>query len=90
MLDVGLPKEGLADRLNALQLETNIPYVFIDISFGKLPRAYRTLGSLLGCEARAEALASYVEAAMSEVREIANSKELACKVFYAQRERGPR
>jgi iron complex transport system substrate-binding protein len=88
MIDVGLPKEGLADKLNALQLETNIPYIFIDISFGKLPQAYRTLGSLLGCEQRAEALASYVEAAMSEVKEIASNLKTPCKVFYAHREQG--
>jgi iron complex transport system substrate-binding protein len=88
MLDVGLPKEGLADKLNALQLETNIPYIFIDISFGNLPNAYRALGSLLGCESRAEALASYVESVMAEVKGVVDLQETAYKVFYAQRELG--
>jgi iron complex transport system substrate-binding protein len=88
MLDVGLPKEGLADALNALQLETNVPYVFIDISFGRLPQAYRTIGRLLGCEQRAETLATYVEAVMSEVGTIAADQENPPKVFYAQRECG--
>jgi iron complex transport system substrate-binding protein len=53
-----------------------------------LPDAYRTLGTLLGCEQRAETLAVYVEAVMSEVTRIADTKETACKVFYAQREYG--
>jgi iron complex transport system substrate-binding protein len=90
MLDVGLPKEGLADRLNALQLETGIPHIFIDISFGRLPEAYRALGSLLGCRQRAEDLAAYVETAMAEVRRISDSQEASCRVFYAQREQGLR
>jgi ABC-type Fe3+-hydroxamate transport system substrate-binding protein len=88
MIDVGLPQKGLADKLNALQLETNIPYIFIDISFGNLPKAYRTLGLLLGCIQRAEDLASYVETVMSEVKEIANSQGVSRRVFYAQRELG--
>lgn len=88
MLDVGLPKEGLTDKLNALQLETNVPYIFIDISFGKLPQAYRSIGRLLGCEQRAEALAEYVESVMDEVGSMVPKQQGAPKVFYAQRECG--
>jgi iron complex transport system substrate-binding protein len=81
MLDVGLPKEGLAEKLDALQLETGIPYIFIDISFGNLPQAYRILGSLLGCDRRAEALAAYVEAVLSEVKALLTLKKMHAWCF---------
>lgn len=88
ILDVGLPRDGLASELDALQAETGIPVVFLDISFGKLSQAYRTLGELLGYQSRAEDLADYIDRANDRVRAFAASSTTSNKVFYAPRENG--
>lgn len=85
MLDVGVAKEGLESELDVLQEETGVPYAFIDISFGKLPEAYRTLGRLLGCSERSERLATYVENVHSEIEQGKTRRSGSCKVFYAPR-----
>ncbi|MDR3316253.1 MAG: ABC transporter substrate-binding protein [Coriobacteriales bacterium] len=88
ILDIGTPKEELGSRLDALQEETGRPCVFLDISFGKLPEAYRKLGQLLGCGKRAEKLASYIEGIYSDIEKRRTKVLGSCKVLYASGELG--
>lgn len=48
---------------------TGLPTLLMDGTFDKLPATYRTLGRVLGVEARGEALASYVDRQLSEIRD---------------------
>lgn len=88
MLDAGLPKDGLADELDALQADGDTPCVFLDTSFGNLPQAYRLLGELLDRQERGEELAAYVEGAMRRAASVRNEGCGTCSVFYAPRKRG--
>ncbi|MBX9035127.1 TIGR03905 family TSCPD domain-containing protein [Gordonibacter massiliensis (ex Traore et al. 2017)] len=88
MLDAGLPKNGLADELDALQAEGDTPCVFLDTSFGNLPQAYRLLGDLLGRQGRAEELATYIEGAMARAASVRDANCGSCSVFYAPRKTG--
>ena len=87
LLDAGTYSEGLSEKLDALQDEAQIPAIFIDLSYGKLPNAYRTLGTLLGCEDRAELLASWIEDTQKKALAISTQQE-AKFVFYAPKENG--
>lgn len=61
VIDVGEAKGGIAEDLDALTEQTNIPFIHIDATVETAPAAYRLLGELLGREAQAEALAKYCE-----------------------------
>ena len=88
MIDAGLWHGGLVDELDALQAEVQVPCVFVDVSFGRLPAALRTLGGLLGCEGRAEELAVYVEGALEATAGVCPAAEHPLSVFYAPRALG--
>ncbi len=88
VIDVGMQKEGLRESLDAEETQMGVPHVFVDISFGNLPAAYRFLGNLLGCSARAEVLASYVESVYAETSSLCFEGGSSRKVFYAPRHRG--
>lgn len=88
ILDAGLRKNNLANDLDALQKEEGVPCVFLDVSFGNLPQAYRMLGNLLGREDRAEQLASYVESAMDRAAAVGFASKNPPRVFYAPRHNG--
>lgn len=88
MLDVGLAKEGLVEELDTIQAETGVPCAFIDVSFGNLSQAYRTLGDLLGYRARAEDLACYIEKTLARVDAGSRDVPDTCNVFYAPRSLG--
>ena len=61
IIDVGQPMSGGAEDLDTLSAQTNIPAVFISSSLEDMPTTYRTLGKLLGCEEKGEALAKFCE-----------------------------
>lgn len=61
IIDLGDQKADHAEDMQAIQEQTGIPTIFIRASEDELPEAYRTLGHLLACEERAEALAQYIE-----------------------------
>lgn len=88
VLDVGFPSESLQSKLSSVEEETGIPCFFFDISFGMLADTYRALGEALGCEARAEALASYIEGSLLLARSTVGSANEICRIFYAPRENG--
>jgi len=83
IVDVGFDGDDLKFTLDYLQANTETPAIFVDISFGKLPQAYRTLGELLGCRDRAEILASYIENLYADIEEKRKNVKIAPKVLYA-------
>ena len=61
VIDIGEPKSSMADDLTALTEQTGIPFLHIDATVATAPKAYRTLGKLLGREEKGEELASWCE-----------------------------
>lgn len=73
VIDVGEPKDGLAEDLDALSKQTQLPFVHISATLDTMGSAYRTLGELLGMEVEAETLAAYCEDIYTRTEEIAAS-----------------
>lgn len=88
VLQAGIPGAGVAEELERVQSETGAPCVFLDVSFGRLQESYRALGHLLGCEERAEELASYIEDAQSRAIAAMADGEGEVRVFYGPRVAG--
>jgi iron complex transport system substrate-binding protein len=88
VIDVGDYKDDLAFSLDYLQMRTDTPTVFVDISFGKLPEAYRSLGKLLNCEARADALAFYIENLYADIKSKKANLETAPRILFAANDDG--
>ncbi len=61
VIDVGEPKDGMAQELDALCEQTGIPFVHIDASTQTMGDTYRLLGELLSLPEAAETLASYCD-----------------------------
>lgn len=77
VIDVGEPKDGMGEELDALQEQTGIPFVHVSAYTDATAQAYRMLGRLLGMEKEAEQLASYYERVFARAMEIADSVEKA-------------
>jgi len=67
VIDIGEPKKTTADDLTALTEQTGIPFIHIDATVATAPEAYRTLGKLLGREAKAEELALWCETTYANI-----------------------
>jgi len=61
IVDIGERKDSAGSELDKLQQQTGIPSVFISATLETMPETYRTLGRLLGREARGEELAQFCE-----------------------------
>lgn len=61
IIDLGSIKKSTSEELDNLQTQTNIPAVFVESTFQTMPETFRTLGSLLGKESKAEELAQFCE-----------------------------
>lgn len=61
IIDIGEPKDSSVEDLDNLQTQTGIPTVFISATLETMPETFRTLGSLLGKEEKAEELAAFCE-----------------------------
>lgn len=84
IIDVGEPKESIADDLDGLQEQTGLPVIFVEATLVHVAQAYRTLGSILGCADRAEELASYADSVLGFAAD--NQARIAadgCKVLYS-------
>ena len=66
-VDIGEPKDSMAQDLNALQEQTGIPFLHINATVRTAPDAYRELGRLLGREEKAEELALWLEATYANI-----------------------
>lgn len=88
VLQAGVPRAGASGELERVRSETGAPCVFLDVSFGRLQESYRALGRLLGCEERAEELASYIEDAQSRAVAAMADGGGGLRVFYGPRAAG--
>lgn len=70
IIDLGDFKESVAEDMDGVQAQTGVPTVFIEASPDKLAQAYRTLGTLLHKEDKAEQLAAYIENTLAEAERI--------------------
>ena len=61
IIDMGEPKKGINEDLDALTAQTTIPAVYICSTLETAPQAYRRLGELLGREEQAEEIAAFLE-----------------------------
>ncbi len=61
LIDMGEVKESVAEDLDTLQEQTNIPTVFVESNMEMMPETFRMLGELLGKEEKAEELAAFCE-----------------------------
>ena len=61
IIDIGEPKSGIAEDMDALQTQLGIPTVHISADFRTFADAYRKLGVLLDAAESAEILALYCE-----------------------------
>lgn len=75
VIDVGEPKDTIAEDLDALQEQTGLPFVHVTATTQTTGEAYRLLGELVGMEAEAEALASYCEEVYARAVDIAGRVE---------------
>ncbi|MCL1963503.1 MAG: ABC transporter substrate-binding protein [Firmicutes bacterium] len=75
IIDVGEAKASIAEDMDDLQATLGIPTVHVDAYLDTFAQAYRTLGALLGLEARGEALAAYCETAYARAVAIAAQLE---------------
>ncbi len=73
VIDVGQPKDGLAEDLDTLQQQLGIPCIHVSTTLDTFGDAYRTLGDLLGVQDKAEELATYCDNVYKEMSEFAAS-----------------
>lgn len=69
-IDVGQPKGSIAEDMDALQTQTEIPAVFVSATLETMPQTFRTLGKLLNREEKGEALAAFCERIYSRTTDI--------------------
>lgn len=70
IIDVGEPKDNVAEDMDALQEQLGIPCVHITMHLKDAGDAYRKLGELLGAQEKAEALATYCDEVFARAEEI--------------------
>ena len=75
VIDVGEPKDSMAEDLDALQEQTGIPFVHIDAYLASMDDTYAMLGDLLAMPSEAQGLADYCRYAYDKVKAIADSVE---------------
>ncbi|MDO4812887.1 MAG: ABC transporter substrate-binding protein [Eubacteriales bacterium] len=73
VIDVGEPKDGIVEDLDALSEQTGLPFVHITATTDTMGDAYHKLGELLNRDAEAETLATYCESVYSRTVKIAES-----------------
>ena len=73
VIDVGEPKDSMAEDLDALQEQTGIPFVHIDAYLASMDDTYVMLGDLLAMPNEAQGLADYCRYAYDKVKAIADS-----------------
>ena len=82
---VQLTATNISDAVK-LQEQTGIPVVLVDGSFDKIVEAFRFVGDILGTQARAEEIASYLEGIYSDVTSAVAgvSDEERISLYYAE------
>lgn len=67
VIDIGETKGSVKEDLDKLTEQTGIPFVHVFATVQDAPSTYRTLGSLLGREEKAEQLASWCEETYADI-----------------------
>lgn len=75
VIDVGEPKDSVAEDLDALQKQTGIPFVHITAKTENTGDAYRKLGELLGMKDEAEKIAKYCDDTYAKMKTLSESVE---------------
>lgn len=75
VIDIGEPKKGEAEDLDALAEQTGIPFVHITAYVDSMDDAFRMLGELLGIEDTAEQYAKYCDDIYTRAYDIAQKIE---------------
>ena len=75
VIDVGVPKDSIAQDMDDLQAQAGIPFVHISAYTESMDETYRMLGGLLGVETQAEALAAYCRETYDRAAALAGSVE---------------
>lgn len=88
VIDLGEPKDDIKEGMDTIQKQTDIPTIFIEATFDKLPEAYITLGKVLGEEEQANKLSLYCKEALDLAKSNAQKVTTKPKVFYAEGENG--
>ena len=70
ILDFGSVRDTYVSLAERVQEQTGIPYILVDGTFENTAAAVRLVGEVLGVEARAEALAAYVEDSFAEIEKV--------------------
>lgn len=70
ILDIGEPKKSIVEDMDSITQQTGIPTVHITAYLETMGDAYRTLGTLLGLEERANKLADYCDRANAKGLEL--------------------
>ena len=83
VIDVGEPKKGAGEDLDALTQQTGIPFVHITMTTATMGEAYEKLGELLGMEAEAQILADYCNSVYTRTVALANSVEKVNLLYIA-------
>ncbi|MBQ4280539.1 MAG: ABC transporter substrate-binding protein, partial [Spirochaetales bacterium] len=78
VIDVGDIKgsvEEMAKELDDVSRDVGVPVIFLEANMDNYPEVFRRLGKLLGYEERAEELAGYYEAVVSEIEKYSSGKK---------------
>lgn len=87
IIDVGEPKDGAMEELDALQEQTGIPFVHVTMTTETAGDAYRMLGTLLDRSEEAEVLAAYCEDTLERMQTLAERVEKK-RVLYCLGDQG--
>lgn len=69
IIDVGEVKKNMAEDIDAVQQQTGVPIIFIEASLQTLPKAYETTGEILGMQAEAKKLSSYIQETLTQAED---------------------
>ena len=86
VIDVGEPKDSMAEDLDALQEQTGIPFVHIDAYLASMDETYAMLSDLLAMPNEGQALADYCRAAYDKVKAVVDGVEKADALYIAGEE----
>lgn len=70
VIDIGDPKDGIAEDLDALGEQTGIPFIHIDADMATMPECYTMLGELLGMEEEAATYADFCDSIYTRTLDI--------------------
>lgn len=70
VIDIGDPKDGIAEDLDALGEQTGIPFIHIDANMETMPEYYTMLGELLGMEEEAQVYADFCDSIYTRTLDI--------------------